>query len=548
MKKSIYNNYFYLQILSLSILYFVSGKFSLIFLHGNNIVNIGLFAAEGVSLAFILYFGKRVWVGIFIGQLLLALSNDITPIAAIAVSFINSLEAVIGYILFNRLKLSVELKTFRDLFFLVGIILFIQVLSAIPSNAILIFFGTINAENFLASSFSWWFGNIMGQFLFTPALLMFFIHYKNINLLEYIIVGILSSIVLYVLSIVVMINNPFLLLSITLPVGLLIVSRRGILYGTMLNIVIALVSSYSVYIGVGAFHIGSEIDNVINYNLFVLVHIFMVLTVGILFEERKRYENKLQTIITQEVNKNKEQQLLMLQQSRLAQMGEMIAMIAHQWRQPLNNLSLVNQLVVSKYNKEKLDDKAMEYFKVNSKKQIDLMSNTINDFRDFFNDEKEKKKFKINDSVQNILDMTKVIYLNRGVNINVNFEDDYIVEGFKNALSQAILNIVNNAKDALVELNVENKQININIYKDTKKDKIVISISDNAGGIPEDIIDKIFDPYFSTKKEKNGTGLGLYMSKMIINEKMNASIKVFNDTDGANFKIYLNYEEGEYVE
>jgi len=546
--KYIKKSHLYLQILSLSFLYFAFGKLSILFLHGNYIVNIGVFAAEGISLGFVLYFGKKVWPGIFIGQLILALSNDITLIASLSISAINTVEALVGFIILRKLKLNIELKTFRDVFILFIVILLIQFVSALPSNMVLVFSNFIDSANYLSSSFSWWFGNIMGQLLFTPFILIFFREYAKLDKLSYLIYSMIFVIFIYVLEIVLDMQNTLLMLSFSIPIVVFLVSKKGILYGVSLNVLVAIVSSYAIYKGSGPFSLDDVANNAINYNLFILAHILSVFITGILFEDRKRYEKSLHDIIHVEVDKNKEQQLLMLQQSRLAQMGEMISMIAHQWRQPLNNLSLVNQLLVSKYTKEKLDDKAMEYFKVNSKKQIDLMSNTIDDFRDFFNDEKEKKKFKISDSVQNILDMTKVIYKNRGVNINVNIEDEYIVEGFKNALSQAILNIINNAKDALVELNVENKQININIYKDTKKDKIVISISDNAGGIPEDIIDKIFDPYFSTKKEKNGTGLGLYMSKMIINEKMNASIKVFNDTDGAIFKIYLNYEEGEYVE
>ena len=542
MHKYIYNYKFYIQVLSLSFLYFISAKMSLLFLHGNSIVNIGLFSAEGVALAFILYFGKRVWLGVFIGQFLLAYSNDINIFTSLVISAINSLEAVLAVIVLDKLKFDIALKRFKDIALLFLVILFLlQPFSALLSNAALLLNNSIEATNFIHSSFSWWFGNVMGQMLIAPPLLLFFVNYKKINLLEYIAYGLVFLIVLYILSIIIAINNPFLLLSLTLPIGLWIVVKKGMVYGTMFSMVMGLVSSYAVYIGIGAFYNGSEMDNVINYNLFVLAHIIILIIIGILFEERKEYENSLEKIIGEEVKKNKEQQLLMLQQSRLAQMGEMISMIAHQWRQPLNNLSLVNQLLISKYTKNKLDENAMEYFKTNSKKQIDLMSSTIDDFRNFFNEEKEQQLFYIADSINSILDMTKVIYTNRGVTIDTDFKDNYNVLGYPNALSQAVLNIINNAKDALVESDVENKEIKIKVYEENEK--IVVSIKDNAGGIPIDIIDKIFDPYFSTKKEKNGTGLGLYMSKMIIVEKMDASIEVSNDKYGANFKIYLNKQK-----
>jgi len=546
MKKYIYDYHFYLQVVSLSFLYFISGKISLMFLHGNNIVNIGLFAAEGIALAFILYFGKRVWIGIFIGQLLLALSNDISLFASISIAIINSLEAIFGYYLFNKLKLNIELKVFRDIVYLIAIILFIQLFSAFPSNFVLVLSGAVNDGIYLESSFSWWFGNIMGQLLFTPFLILLFNNYKKINILEYIFYALLFSLFIYTLEMIIFIENILLLLSFSIPIVVFIVSKKGFTCGVMLNVVVALISSYSVFNHIGVFYLSDNITNVINYNLFVLAHIFSVFVTGILFEDKKRYEESLHRTIELEISKNKEQQLLMLHQSRLAQMGEMISMIAHQWRQPLNNLSLVNQLLLSKYDKDKLDENAIQYFKVNSRKQIDLMSKTIDDFRNFFNDEKEKQIFFINDVIKNILDMTKVIYVNSGVSININFEDKYSSFGYPSALSQAILNIINNAKDALIEANVKNKEINIDVYKD--KNKIIISIRDNAGGVPENIIDKIFDPYFSTKKEKNGTGLGLYMSKMIIIEKMDGFIDVCNDKNGANFKIYLNKEDSSNVE
>jgi signal transduction histidine kinase len=197
--------------------------------------------------------------------------------------------------------------------------------------------------------------------------------------------------------------------------------------------------------------------------------------------------------------------------------------------------------LVSKYTKNKLDDKAIEYFKTNSKKQIDLMTNTIDDFRSFFKPQKTKSIFLINEAILSTLDMVESIYSSNGIKINFNAKNKYKTMGYQNALSQVVLNIINNAKDALVDRAIENRQINIELSGDDEY--IVISIKDNAGGISDSIIDRIFDPYFSTKHDKNGTGLGLYMSKMIVQEQMGAKIYAENETDGANFKIYLKREE-----
>jgi signal transduction histidine kinase len=522
----------------LSFLYYISGEISFNLISTKNIVNLGIFAPEGIALAFIIYFGKKVWPGIFIGQFVLAYNNSLCELSSFEIATINSIEALLGVIIFNKLKLNKDLKTPKDILGLILIVvLFLQPFSALLSNTALLFHNNIEVSNFTSSIFSWWFGNAMGQMLFTPFLLILFSEYKKIKLNKLIILMIGFSLYIYFLIIMLVIENQLLLLSLTIPIILYIVATNGILYGVFLNITVAMIASYSIYSAIGAFSLSSGLDNTINYNLFILAHIAIVLTVGTLIEERKRYEESLEDLIAIEVNKNKEQQLLMLQQSRFAQMGEMISMIAHQWRQPLNNLDLINQLLVSKYKKNRLDDDTIEYFKTNSQKQIQLMSSTIDDFRNFFKTENIKSEFSVNDVIKNILDMTKEIYTNSGIKISFNETTEYKTVGYSNALAQVIINIINNAKDALIDNKIEDKRIDIGVKE--INDNIIISIKDNAGGIPADIIDNIFDPYFSTKKDKNGTGLGLYMAKMIITEQMNSKIYANNNDDGAVFEIHL---------
>jgi signal transduction histidine kinase len=288
---------------------------------------------------------------------------------------------------------------------------------------------------------------------------------------------------------------------------------------------------------IGAFSALSSVDNVINFNLFILAHIVTALVAGVLFEELREHKTILQKKVTEAIAENEKQQLMLLQQNRLAQMGEMIAMIAHQWRQPLNNLSLSNQLLVSKYNKGKLDASVVENFKKDSKKQINQMSTTIEDFMNFFKPQKEKKEFCINVLIHKVVDLNYIAYQKSDVFINCTSTEQVSTLGFKNELGQAILNILNNAKDALLESEQEVKTIDINVAK--KDAFVIISIEYNAGGIDETIMDKIFDPYFSTKQEKNGTGLGLYMTKMLIEQEDEAKIEVENTNKGARFEITL---------
>jgi len=523
----------------LAFLYFITGIFSLELLNGVNIVNLGIFAPEGIALAFALYFGKRVIPGIFIGQFILAYSNDVNIFAIFEISLINSLEAFLAIILFSKFKINNKLEHLRDVLALIIMIVFVlQTFSAFFGSMALLAHTPLVFSQLKDTLFSWWFGNLMAQILITPFLLLFFTHYKKIDFFNYFLYALVYG--LYSCSLELFIGNPFLLLALNIPIIIYISEYKGIIYGALMSVILALVTSCSIYVGINIFQSNSMSENIINYNLFVLVHAVIILVVGILFEEKKAYENGLEEKIESEVNKNKEQQLMMLQQSRLAQMGEMISMIAHQWRQPLNNLSLVNQLLISKYKKGKLNDDNVDYFKVNSKKQIELMSTTIDDFRDFFKTEKLKKEFNVLETIENILEITKPIYANSAVRIELDVDGDknYKTVGFPNALAQAILNIINNAKDALNEhKNDADKEIIISLYK--QDSEIIIEILDNAGGIATDIIDNIFDPYFSTKQEKNGTGLGLYMSKMIIEEQLDAKLEVCNELYGAKFTIYL---------
>ncbi len=239
--------------------------------------------------------------------------------------------------------------------------------------------------------------------------------------------------------------------------------------------------------------------------------------------------------VKKEVEKNKQQQLFMLQQSKLAQMGEMISMIAHQWRQPLNTLSTLIQSLILKYKIGKIDDEYIEYFDKSSKNLIQNMSQTIDDFRNFFKPEKQKTEFILNEIILNILHMIDIPLKESNIKVEFIHHDNLKILGYPNEFGQVVLNIINNAKDAILEKNIKDGKIIIELRKDERG--IFLTIGDNAGGIPSNIIDKIFDPYFSTKDEKNGTGLGLYMSKLIIEEHMDGVLKVSNKGKGANFTI-----------
>ena len=220
-------------------------------------------------------------------------------------------------------------------------------------------------------------------------------------------------------------------------------------------------------------------------------------------------------------------------------MGEMIGNIAHQWRQPLNALGLVLQNLKFSYELGDLDDELMDKSITKANLLTRNMSKTIDDFRNFFRPNKAKENFNINESVITALELVEPTFEHHNIKLQKDFYSGKIeFNGFPNEFSQVILNILTNAKDALLENNIQNPKVIIQTK--IEDEYICISIKDNAIGIDEEIVNKIFEPYFTTKDEGKGTGIGLYMSKIIIENNMNGRIEVENKTDGATFIIKLS--------
>lgn len=233
----------------------------------------------------------------------------------------------------------------------------------------------------------------------------------------------------------------------------------------------------------------------------------------------------------------KEKETLLLEQSRMAAMGEMISMISHQWKQPLSSIAAAVSTLKLKIKMNKYEAVSFENKITDIDKYIDYMSNTIDDFRNFFKSDKKKELVTINYIVDISLEMLENAFANNNIKI-INDENKLqSIFIYKNELLQVILNILNNSKDAFSENTNNHNMIKIN-YKEFDTYQI-LSIEDNAGGISEDIIKKIFDPYFSTKNKKNGTGLGLYMCKIIVEKHCNGEIKAINKNNGVCFEIKI---------
>jgi len=258
--------------------------------------------------------------------------------------------------------------------------------------------------------------------------------------------------------------------------------------------------------------------------------------------ERTARQGELQLVLQAEmverlqaVEQLREREQMLVQQSRNAAMGEMIGNIAHQWRQPLNTLGLFTQRLgyfygTPGFNKEFLDTSVAKSMEI-----IQYMSRTIDDFRNFFSTDREKKEFRVDEAADKALSLVEASFKESRINIEKDVRDDVVILGLLNEYAQVLLNILMNAKDAIVERMIEFPRVKVTIANEGGVS--VVTIADNAGGIPEEIVDRIFDPYFTTKGPQQGTGVGLFMSKTIIENNMGGRLSVRNTAEGAEFRI-----------
>ena len=251
-------------------------------------------------------------------------------------------------------------------------------------------------------------------------------------------------------------------------------------------------------------------------------------------ENLKKLNDSLEKRVEDEVSKNTKQLEILQQQTKMAQMGEMIGAIAHQWRQPLNVISISIQNLQFDYEDGYLkNEKFIKEFIDKNKKTIKFMSSTIDDFRNFFIVDKQKKNFKVKHAIESVVSMCSSQLIDNNISLHISGEES-IVFGFRSEFKQVILNIISNAKDALIENNIKEPFIDIEIQGS------IVIIEDNAGGIAKDTLTRIFEPYFTTKEQGKGTGMGLYMSKIIIEDNMSGKLNVENTDEGIKFIIKLN--------
>lgn len=245
--------------------------------------------------------------------------------------------------------------------------------------------------------------------------------------------------------------------------------------------------------------------------------------------------------VAKEINNKKELKRLQFKEIREKAIYEILHNIAHHWRQPLNALGIILQSLNKAYNRGKLTKEYLSEKTTKSMELINNMSFTINDFIDFFKPETKEESFNLSKVIKNSLNLLEANLNNNGVNVEIDLNDKIRVFGFISQFSQVILSIITNSIDAFIDRKIEKKKLIIKSY--IENEKIYLTISDNAKGIKESLLDKIFEPYFSTKDNiksiGTGTGIGLYMSKIIIEKNMNGKIYAKNIDHGAEFVIEL---------
>ena len=236
--------------------------------------------------------------------------------------------------------------------------------------------------------------------------------------------------------------------------------------------------------------------------------------------------------LKEQIIKIEEKQQILIQNSKMASMGEMIANIAHQWRQPLNSLSALHMVLLMDYEDNgKLTKGDISSFKEESSQYIHKMSTTIDDFRNFFSPTKEKEHFIVSDAIGESIKFVQDSFDDGNVTlINKTQERATQMYSYKNELMQVLMILLNNSRDAVISKKVENPEVIVNFIEE--EDLLKICIQDNGGGIKEDIIDRIFEPYFTTKFKSDGTGVGLYMSKMIVEDSIGGKLVLENYNNG----------------
>jgi signal transduction histidine kinase len=278
------------------------------------------------------------------------------------------------------------------------------------------------------------------------------------------------------------------------------------------------------------FHIIAKDTLLDNQVLLFLPEIYIKLGIAV---QSAMLNGELNRKVEKELLRHRRRDVVMFQQAKLTSIAELIGNISHQWRQPLNNISILIQDIKDAYDFGELNEDYIEIFLNEAMSNINVMSNTIDNFRNFFTSKEEQIDFEIKEVIEDGLQILEETFSANDIQIIFKESGNFHIFGNRVEFSQAIINILNNAKDVIVERFIKDGKIWITINGENR----TISIEDNGGGINEEIMSKVFEPYFTTKHQSSGTGIGLYMSKITIEKNFHGILNVVNSEKGAKFGI-----------
>ena len=343
-------------------------------------------------------------------------------------------------------------------------------------------------------------------------------------------IGIFSSLILFTIMLLFVVDDELRLVwFFIVAFSAFILGRKRFGVGATLLIVFIVLTLY-VYgdIGLSLYALLTFLTALFMFTLFAFYFLLKIENDSLLLKHR----------VKEEIAKQQAQEQVMLRKYRMASMGEMIDAIAHQWRQPLSQANMIllcidDNLEEQTIDKVKLRQNLTELFGLTAH-----MSTTIDDFRTLLTDDKEKHTFCVQESIEEVLALMKGTL--NGIDVEVDLSQKTNLFAHKNEMMQVFITLLSNSVEALNTNEIVEKKIYIKIRED--ENTISITIEDNAGGIPEHIAPKVFDAYFSTKKNAGGTGLGLYIVKIIVEQSMQGSITLENAKEGARFSIILERE------
>jgi len=506
-----------LQIVLLAAAYVVAGELSFAILQEHAIISISVFAPEGFALAAVLLFGYRLWPGIFLGQLILAQINGLDVVSSLGIAGLNSLEAILAVWLFKHFSLSTKLERPRDFIGLFAIItLILQPLTALLGSAILLMSSVTVWADFWQNVFSWWFGNIMGQLLFTPMLLLLYHHWKRIKMGHLLVSSLVVFIANYGLLVFIPTDSLAIVLSITMPLFTLLILYKDLLYAITAVVMLALSSLYATHEGIGFFTHKNMLDNIVELNFFILAHFLTVVIIGSLVSERNR--------LREHACVSKHEKII----------GTLIGGVAHHLN---NDLMVILGSLSLALNQDKEDKTSVKELLTIAKGQSQKSAQLIDQLLVFVQgDSTRQERLHFNeylDSTLNILIETRG-YKDVFFDIYITEVPLYVMAS-ASRMYQVLLQILDNAYDALKQ----GSKPQIRIVLEQQDSELCLRIEDNGCGISQSNLDYILGPFFTTKDVGAGTGLGLSVVKGIVQSHAGRIEVTSEDGQGTAVSIYL---------